>query len=156
MQLCGKCKIAQAVVLSERFGATRLCFHMDSADILVSKELGTRSVSVCGSTRLLGGVPVQRAGHPDIADMLAERVGDRELLHWASEFAPREPTRPSVSGGATDIRTLILQVGGGGDRTGTKQEAVGDGVIGSSRGGIARTVGNEIGRATVDGGVQDI
>ena len=79
-RLCGKCKIAQAVVLSEGFGETWLCVHMEGNDILVSRELGKRSVLGCGSTRLLGGVPVRRTGHPDIADMLpvredAERIG---------------------------------------------------------------------------------
>ena len=129
-RLCGKCKIAQAVVLSEGFGDTWLCVHVEGNDVLVSRELGKRSVLECGTTRLLGGVQVRLTRHPDIAVMLPKRVGSEELVQWASGFAPHEPTRPSVSGGATYIRTLVLPVGGGGDRTGKKQEAVGDWVIG--------------------------
>ena len=60
----------------------------------MSRELGRRSVVGCGSTRLLGGVPVRRTGHPGIVDMLPQRVGVEELGQWASRFAPHEPTRP--------------------------------------------------------------
>ena len=74
-RLCGKCKIAQAVALSKGFGETWLCVHMEGNDILVSTKLGKQSVLGCGSTRLLGGVPVRRTGHLDIARMLPERVG---------------------------------------------------------------------------------
>ena len=63
-RLCGKCKIAQAVVLSEGSGETWLCVHMDSDNILVSKDLGTRSVLGClinstawGSTGAKGWTP---------------------------------------------------------------------------------------------------
>ena len=48
-----------------------------------------------------------------MAEMLPVREGAKELARRAGRFARDEPTRPSVAGGATDIRTLVLQVGGG-------------------------------------------